>query len=465
MTLFFILLIAIEVYLFMTKKTVKQTYPQLSRLQITRLVDAPFQFAIWCLLTVFCAHALSSLAGMIGEVFNVDNYIGLFGGGWLGMILRFMRSNGFIGNIQEPMVLTQYRGTIALIWNVTVVSCIVCGLALWSFGNIVKKAKVNTTLFLASYYLPMACGIVSFAAIIWGLYGFDNVLDHKLKDINDIITYAIIIFLAFLACGIVWRFMDVKKFLAFPDRETMTWQEVLAKIKISTDKGQKPVEESHIIYITIGLALVISGFVIISTLPASEQTEPKQEMKQTYSGQEKSVAPVPVPTKEQKEGVEVVEDELDGDIIEEEDMVAQYGVSDEEYCINLLRQLFTASQSTIDAYGGYSTSETKRFIEYSVCMIRPLADLGEDYNIGDGLIKVSKVERLEGHEKIYVVYYYADAFGTTINNAAIVEMNKEEGTWNIDNVYVKHEDGQYYLMIDYSKPADYYYQCPMCGDC
>ena len=107
MILFFILLIALVVYLFMTKTAVRQAYPQFNRLQVTRLVDAPFLFASFSLLAVLSAHALSSLTGMIGELFNVDNYIGLFGGGWLGMILRSMRSNGVIGDIQEPMLLTQ----------------------------------------------------------------------------------------------------------------------------------------------------------------------------------------------------------------------------------------------------------------------------------------------------------------------------------------------------------------------
>ena len=465
MILFFILLIALVVYLFMTKTAVRQAYPQFNRLQVTRLVDAPFLFASFSLLAVLSAHALSSLTGMIGELFNVDNYIGLFGGGWLGMILRSMRSNGVIGDIQEPMLLTQYRGTIEVIRNVTIASCVVCGLALVGFVTSVKKVKVNTTAFLASYYLTMSCSIVSFACIIWGLYGFDNVTSHMLKDMNDIISYFIMIFAIFLASGIIWRFMDIKKFLALPEREVMTWQEVLAKIKINTDKGQKPVEEKHIVYITIGLALFISSCVILSTLPMSEQTELEQEIEQSYSKQENSVAPAPVVTETQKEIEEVPTEETDGDIIEEEDVVSQYGVSDEEYCVNLLRQLYTANQSTIDAYGGYSAYETRRFMEYSACMIRPLADLGEDYNIGDGLMKVSKINRMEGYDKIYVVHYYGDSFGVTIKNTTIIEMNKEEGVWKIDNVYVKHEDGQYYLMIDYTKPVDYYYQCPMCGDC
>ena len=99
MTLFFILLIALVVYQFATRKSLSQIYPQFSKVQIRRLSNVPFNFAAWTLLFVLCAYMLSALTSMIGELFNVDNYISLFGGGWLGIILRFLRSNGFIGDI------------------------------------------------------------------------------------------------------------------------------------------------------------------------------------------------------------------------------------------------------------------------------------------------------------------------------------------------------------------------------
>ena len=109
MTLFFILLIALVVYQFSTRKKLAQTYRQFDRNQIKRLSNAPFYLTSWALLFIFVAYALSALTGMIGELFNVDNYISLFGGGWLGLILQFLRSSGFIGDIQEPIVLMQYR--------------------------------------------------------------------------------------------------------------------------------------------------------------------------------------------------------------------------------------------------------------------------------------------------------------------------------------------------------------------
>ena len=426
MTLFFILLIALVVYQFMTKRAVRQAYPQLSRLQVTRLVDAPFLFASWSLLVALTAYALSALTGMIGELFNVDNYISLLGGGWLGMILRFMRSNGFIGDIQEPWVLIQYRGTIELIYNVTVASCIVCGLALIGFGTTVKKAKVNTTAFLSSYYLTMACSIVSFASIIWGLVGFDNLLSHKLKDMNDIILYFIMIFAIFLACGIIWRFMDIKKFLALPDRETMTWQEVLAKIKINTDKGQKPVEESHIIYITIGLALVISGYVILSTLPVSEEPEPEQ-YEQIYTGEEEAIVPAPVETD-----------------------IAPIP-NDDEVCMAILQKYYTASREQIAAWGGQETFETTRFIEYTKGLdFIPLTGT-QDYDVGENLI-VDTIVPYKAFEYAYFVTAKPNGCLGVVSPVCVV-MREENGTWKIDNIILEPFEKMY---LDYSRPASYY---------
>lgn len=434
MTLFFILLIALVVYQFMTKRAVRQAYPQLSRLQVTRLVDAPFLFVSWSLLVALTAYALSALTGMIGELFNVDNYISLFGGGWLGMILRFMRSNGFIGDIQEPWVLIQYRGTIELIYNVTVASCIVCGLALVGFGTTVKKAKVNTTAFLSSYYLTMACSIVSFASIIWGLVGFDNLLSHKLKDMNDIILYFIMIFAIFLACGIIWRFMDIKKFLALPDRETITWQEVLAKIKINTDKGQKPVEESHIIYITIGLALVISGYVILSTLPVSDEPEPEQK-EQVYTGEEEAIAPAPVET----------------DITPVP--------NDNEVCMAILQKYYTASREQIAEWGGKATFETERFIQYTSCWDGLVLTSNQDFGIGDDCLRIESIEPNANMDHSYIVTV---SCGYSGGIPTCVVMVNDGGDWKIDNIafepYTK-------ALIDYSKPAAHYYAYPdCCGD-
>lgn len=426
MTLFFVLLIALVVYQFMTKRAVRQAYPQLSRLQVTRLVDAPFLFVSWSLLVALTAYALSALTGMIGELFNVDNYISLFGGGWLGMILRFMRSNGFIGDIQEPWVLIQYRGTIELIYNVTVASCIVCGLALVGFETTVKKAKVNTTAFLSSYYLTMACSIVSFVSIIWGLVGFDNLLSHKLKDMNDIILYFIMIFAIFLACGIIWRFMDIKKFLALPDRETMTWQEVLAKIKINTDKGQKPVEESHIIYITIGLALVISGYVILSTLPVSEEPEPEQ-YEQVYTGEEETIAPAPVETD-----------------------IAPIP-NDDEVCMAILQKYYTASREQIAAWGGQETFETTRFIEYTKGLdFIPLTGT-QDYDVGENLI-VDTIVPYKAFEYAYFVTAKPNGCLGVVSPVCVV-MREENGTWKIDNIILEPFEKMY---LDYSRPASYY---------
>ena len=200
MTLFFILLIALVVYQFSTRKKLAQTYRQFDRNQIKRLSNAPFYLTSWALLFIFVAYALSALTGMIGELFNVDNYISLFGGGWLGLILQFLRSSGFIGDIQEPIVLMQYRGTISTICSVLLFSGIICIFSLIAYFKELKKPRLNKAAILTYYYLSMACGLTSYILIIWGLYGFNDLMNHGVKfHMEEIYIYLSLFFVA--SCG------------------------------------------------------------------------------------------------------------------------------------------------------------------------------------------------------------------------------------------------------------------------
>lgn len=475
MTLFFILLIALVVYQFTTRKSLSQIYPQFSKVQIRRLSNVPFNFAAWTLLFVLCAYMLSALTSMIGELFNVDNYISLFGGGWLGIILRFLRSNGFIGDIQEPMALLQYRGTISLICTVTLVSCVICGSALIAFCRELKKAKLNGTAIWACYYISIACGLTSFLVIMWGLYEFNELLNHAVNfHMEEIYIFLSLTFVVSGAAGIFWGNRDMKKLFALPQCETLTWQQVLAKIKINTDKGQQLITEKQIIGIALGLSLLVTGYVILSTLPASIEAEEEPAMYQpimsepTNTSKEEIVAPSIEEEEPEDEDLFVSRaDYIIGDAeVTDEDIIVAEGLSDEEYCIKLVTQLFTSNFAILDANGGIGFYETNRFIEYSKCMENPLVDLGEDYRIGDGLINISKIEKMEGYENLYMVQYYGDNWGTYISNSVVVVMNKEDGKWKVDNAYHKiEEDGQYHLLIDYSNSPEYYYDCPMCGDC
>lgn len=475
MTLFFIILIALVVYQFSTRKSLAQIYPQFSKVQIRRLSNVPFNFAAWVLLFVLCANMLSALTSMIGELFNVDNYIGLFGGGWLGIILRFLRSSGFIGDIQEPMALLQYRGTISLICTVTLVSCVICGSALIAFCRELKKAKLNGTAILAYYYLSIACGLTSFLVFMWGLYEFNELLNHAIIfHMEEIYFFLSLVFVVSSAAGIFWGNQDMKKLLALPQCETYTWQQVLAKIKITTDNGQQQINEKQIVGIALCLSLLVTGYVILSTFPVSAEAEEGHAIYQpiksepTNTGKGEIVAPS-IEDEEPEDENPVVSraDYIIGDVeVTDEDIIVAEGLSDEEYCIKLITQLFTSNFVILDANGGVSFYETSRFIEYSKCMEAPLVVLGEDYSIGDGLINISKIEKMEGYENLYMVQYYGDYWGIYISNSVVVVMNKEDGKWKVDNAYHKNEDdGQYHLLIDYSKSPEYYYDCPMCGDC
>lgn len=427
MTLFFILLVALVVYQFTTRKSLAQVYPQFDRRQIRRLTDAPFYLTSWALLFILVAYGLSALTAMIGELFNVDNYIAIFSGGWLGLILQFLRSNGFIGDIQEPMVLLQYRDTISTICSITLFSGIICGVALFGYCRELKKAQINKTAILTYNYLSMACGLTSFLLVMWGLYEFNDLLNHAV-DFHMEEIYLYLTLFSVGTCGITlfWGRRELKKLFDLPQCESLTWQEVLAKIKINTDKGQKPVEESHIIYITIGLALVISGYVILSTLPVSEEPEPEQ-YEQVYTGEEETIAPAPVETD-----------------------IAPVP-NDDEICMAILQKYYTASREQIAAWGGQETFETTRFIEYTKGLdFIPLTGT-QDYDVGENLI-VDTIVPYKAFEYAYFVTAKPNGCLGVVSPVCVV-MREENGTWKIDNIILEPFEKMY---LDYSRPASYY---------
>lgn len=473
MTLFFILLIALVVYQFTTRKSLSQIYPQFDRRQIRRLTDAPFYVSGWALLFILVAYALSALTAMIGELFNVDNYIAIFSGGWLGLILQFLRSNGFIGDIQEPMVLLQYKDTISTIYTITIIFGIICGAALVGYCRELKKAQLNKTAILTYNYLSMACGLTSFLLIMWGLYEFNNLLNHAvIFHMEEIYLYFTLLSIGTCGATLFLGRRELKKLFDLPQCESLTWQQVLSKLKINTDKGQKQITEGQIVGIALCLSLLVTGCVVLSTLPVSAEPEPEQ-YEATYSGGGEEYAAPPVKNSEPEGLNQVVDDrestfvddtEGENEILDGEPLPSY--TKEESDCILLLSQFYTVAHSIIDVNGGFSAYETRRFIEYTACLIRPLVDLGEDYDIGDGTIKIAEIKPLEGYPNHYIVEYYGDSYGYRIEATTIVVMKQENGKWKIDNAYRRNdEDGQFYPIIDYSKSPEDYYVCPMCGDC
>ncbi len=436
MTLFFILLIALVVYQYTTRKKMAQIYRQFDKKQIKRLSNAPFYLTSWTLLFIFIAYALSALTGMIGELFNVDNYISLFGGGWLGLILQFLRSSGFIGDIQEPVVLMQYRGTISTICSVLLFSSIICGFSLFAYFKELKKAKLNKAAILTFYYLCMACGLTSYLLIIWGLYGFNDLMNHGVNfHMEEIYIYLSLFFVASCGITLIRGAIELKKVFDLPQCINLTWQQLLAKIKISTDKGQKPITEGQIIGISLGLSFLISAWVILSTLPVSEETEQEQyEQMHTEEGE------INDPTQINTENVSVP--------------------NDDETCIAILQKYYTASNEQIEEWGGRATFETARFMQYTKYLdFVPLTST-QDYDIGDGLV-VESIEPYSNLDHAYIVMANLEGgFGRAQPTCVI--MKEEEGTWKIDNISCEPYEK---VFIDYSKPASYYnYAFPDCGD-
>ena len=420
LTLFFVLIIAIVVFQVATQKSLGKVYPQLEKKQIKRLVDPPFYFASWTLMFALIAFSLSALTSMMGELFNVDNYIGLFGGGWLGLLLRFLRSNGFIGDIQEPMVLQHYRDVINLVCNVSVIMFLGCIGALYDYCNELKKPKINGTHLLSSYYISMAVAIASFISIMWAIYMFEDMMDHAIDlKINEIYMYFT---LAFILTTIVTMFFCnkvQKTILLLPQCETSTWQQVFAKFKIKTEKGQQPIQEKHIVYISVVFALLISAYVILRTLPINEEYIP-EEVEQSY---------------EEETAVSSVEDEV---------------LNEDDVCMGILRKYYTASNAQIQEWGGQEAFETSRFITYTKHLdFVPLTNT-QDFDIGDDCLRVENIKPYAKWDHSYIITI---SCGYSDGIPVCVVMKEDNGTWKIDNISLEPYT---MLFIDYSRPASDY---------
>ena len=430
MTLFFILLIALVVYQFTTRKSLSQIYPQFDRRQIRRLTDASFYVTGWALLFILVAYGLSALTAMIGELFNVDNYIAIFSGGWLGLILQFLRSNGFIGDIQEPMVLLQYSGTISTICSITLFSGIICGAALWGYCRELKKVQLNKTAILTYNYLSMACGLTSFLLIMWGLYEFNDLLNHAVDfHMEEIYLYLTLFSVGTCGATLFWGRRELKKLFDLPQCESLTWQQVLAKIKINTDKGQKQITEGQIIGIAVGLSLLVTGCVILGTLPVSAEPEPEQ-YEATYSEEEIAAPPA------------------------EEQSVANH---DEEDCIAILQKYYTASNAQIQEWGGKETFETARFIKYTSCWDSQVLTSNQDFGIGDDCLRVGSIVP---NSKLPNSYIVSVSCGYSEEIPTCVVMAIDGGQWKIDNIAMPPYNR---ALIDYSRQASDYYAYPDCG--
>lgn len=432
MTLFFILLIALVVYQFTTRRSLAQIYPQFSNVQIRRLSNVPFHFAAWTLSFVLCAYALSALTSMIGELFDVDNYISLFGGGWLGVILRFLRSNGFIDDIQEPMVLIQYRDTISTICTITLFSCIICGFSLIAYCGELKKRKLNKAAILTYYYLSMACGLTSYLLIMWGLYEFNELLNYGVNfHMEKIYLYLTLFFCVSCGYTLVCGVKEQKKIFALPQCEDFTWQQLFAKVKINTDKGQKPITDGQFIGIALGLSFLITGCVILSTLPFN--TEAESELYE------------PMNTEEQ----EVVDPTT-----EETDIVPS---SNDEICMDILRKYYTSNYD-ITKYGERTAFKTERFIQYTSCWDSQVLTSNQDFGIGDNCLKVRSIVVNTKLNNSYIVFV---SCGDSEEIPTCVVMTKEGASWKIDNI-AKYPYNKPF--IDYSRPASDYYAYPDCGE-
>ena len=131
--------------------------------------------------------------------------------------------------------------------------------------------------------------------------------------------------------------------------------------------------------------------------------------------------------------------------------------NDEEACVITLQKYYTATNEQINEWGGKSAFETERFIQYTSCWDGLVLTSNQDFNIGDECLKLENIAANENIEHSYIVYVSCGYSGRI---PTCVIMKKDNGAWKIDNIAYEPYDKP---LIDYSKPASFYYAYPDCG--
>ncbi len=434
MVIFFTLLILLAIYQVYTRKSVAKFFPQMDKKQTNRLTIIPFNFVGWTLLLAFGAFILSTLTSMFKELFDVDNYIGLLGRGWIGMIANSLRSSGFIGDIEEPAVLVRYQEIISLIRTVTFYSCCFCTISLMGFCEGLKKNEINGTALLVRLYVTMACGIVSFTSLMWGLWQFNELLNNAIIfHMEGVYWFLILTFIPSFIIAMILGKRALEQLIDIPRFRMMTWQTLFSKFKIQTN-NTRTISETFILTTAICLSLLISGIVILNALPLDENAELAE---QSY-----------------------IENECET-IVEEfpsENSYNQVNEYNKQRCISTLQKYYTASLSQIDEWGGQEAFETKRFIKYTYCWDSQVLTSNQDFGIGDDCLTIESIVPNSNIENSYIVTVKC-GYSTPIPTCVV--MIEENGDWKIDNIAYEPYEEEY---IDYSKPANYYYLYDGCDE-
>ena len=121
---------------------------------------------------------------------------------------------------------------------------------------------------------------------------------------------------------------------------------------------------------------------------------------------------------------------------------------DDEACVELLTNYYTANAAQIKKMGGQSAFETKRFIKYTKHLEFVALTNTQDFGVEEEM----KVESVFPNSKIPNSYIVRAQFGYATIEVCVI-MKKESGKWKIDNVSLEPYTQPF---IDYSKPESQY---------
>ncbi|MBQ0137002.1 MAG: hypothetical protein KBS40_03250, partial [Bacteroidales bacterium] len=223
-----------------------------------------------------------SIASVISSLFNVDTYIGLFDSGWIGIILRWLRSNGFINDIATPIAILRFNDVLSTI--VPILTFVVFFAIVVCIIYCVQLKKQNATIIYLCYYTLMGCSIISVGGVIIEIIEFVRMINAVADGFN---MNGFILFFIIIECLSAYIYTNRfhNGFEAISKQHQLhywSWNQIKEKVHLKTSVQDSYIKEKDIVQIIgIGTFVFLLVFIIKCSLFAGSHEAIESARKST----------------------------------------------------------------------------------------------------------------------------------------------------------------------------------------
>lgn len=257
---FFILIIGCIADIYIRKQYQKR-WIDIKKQDLKDLISRPIGYVLLCYVYSYVSKIGVSIASVISSLFNVDTYIGLLGNGWIGIILRWLRSNGFIDDIVTPVAILRFNDVLSTI--VPTLTFIVFFAIVVCIIYCVQLKKRNATIIYLCYYTLMGCSIISVTGVIIEMIEFVKLINAVAEGftMNGFILFFIIIE-CLIASLYTIRFHDGFESISKQYQlHYWSWNQIKEKVHLKPSVQDRHINENDIVQI-IGIGVFICVFVL-----------------------------------------------------------------------------------------------------------------------------------------------------------------------------------------------------------